>query len=61
EYTITRGNNVFAYEDTDDDDAPGFSPDGGAVLEFNFPYTANTSPTTYQAAAITNLFYMNNM
>ena len=61
EYTITRGNNVFAYEDTDDDNQPGFSPDGGVALEFNFPYTANTSPSTYQSAAITNLFYMNNM
>ena len=61
EYTITRGNNVFAYEDTDDDNLPGFSPDGGAVLEFNFPYSGTTSPTANQAAAITNLFYMNNM
>lgn len=61
EYTITRGNNVFAYEDTDDDNTPGFSPDGGAVLEFNFPFNPTSGPNTYQAAAITNLFYMNNM
>ena len=61
EYTITRGNNVFAYDDVDNDDVPGFSPDGGAVLEFNFPYNPSSSPNTYQAAAITNLFYMNNM
>ncbi|MBK7965770.1 MAG: M36 family metallopeptidase [Bacteroidetes bacterium] len=30
EYTITRGNNVHAYEDKDDDDLPGVSPEGGA-------------------------------
>lgn len=61
EYTITRGNNVYAYEDTDDDDQPGFSPDGTASLNFDFPFVPGTSPTTYQAAAVTNLFYMNNM
>jgi PKD repeat protein len=61
EYTITRGNNVFAYEDGDDDDLPGFSPDGGPALTFNFPYNSSSAPATYQSAAITNLFYMNNM
>ncbi len=61
EYTITRGNNVFAYDDVADNNAPGFSPDGNAVLEFNFPYNGTANPSTYQAAAITNLFYMNNM
>lgn len=61
EYTITRGNNVHAYEDTLDDNSPGFSPDGGAVLEFNFPYNGFASPTTYLPAAITNLFYTNNI
>lgn len=61
EYTITRGNNVFAYEDGDDDDLPGFSPDGGPALTFNFPYNSSGAPATYQSAAITNLFYMNNM
>ena len=61
EYTITRGNNVYAYEDAADNNAPGFSPDGTNVLEFNFPYNATANPSTYQPAAITNLFYMNNM
>jgi PKD repeat protein len=61
EYTITRGNNVFAYDDAADNNAPGFSPDGNAVLEFNFPYSGTANPNTYQPAAITNLFYMNNM
>lgn len=57
EYTITRGNNVFAYEDTNDDNAPGFSPDGGANLNFDFPLNLNQNATGYQDAAITNLFY----
>jgi PKD repeat protein len=61
EYTITRGNNVFAYEDTSNANGPGYSPNGGAILEFNFPYTNGSQPTTYIDAAITNLFYMNNM
>lgn len=61
EFTITRGNNVFAYEDADNDDLPGFSPDGGPSLVFNFPYTNSSTPDSNQSAAITNLFYMNNM
>lgn len=61
EYTITRGNNVYAYEDTSDNNSPGYSPNGGAILEFNFPYINGSQPTTYIDAAVTNLFYMNNM
>ena len=60
EYTITRGNNVYAYEDRDSDHLPGFSPDGGSALSFQFPYNASSAPITYEAAAITNLFYQNN-
>jgi PKD repeat protein len=61
EYTITRGNNVYAYEDADNDNEPGFSPDGTSALDFNFPYLPGDDPVNYQSAAITNLFYMNNM
>jgi PKD repeat protein len=61
EYTITRGNNVHAYEDKDDDDLPGFSPDGGSSLIFNFPFSINNPADSNESAAITNLFYMNNM
>ena len=61
DYTITRGNNAYAYEDVDDDDLPGFSPDGTDMLDFNFPYNPLDPAANYQAAAITNLFYMNNM
>lgn len=61
EYTITRGNNVYATEDTNDDDNPGYAPDGGANLDFDFPLNLNQAGTGYWDAAITNLFYMNNM
>ena len=61
EYTITRGNNVYASEDIDDDNQPGYSPDGGAGLVFDFvkPNTQNTAD--WLDASITNLFYMNNI
>ncbi len=60
EYTITRGNNVYAYEDVDDQDNPGFSPDGGENLLFDFNYVPENGPNSYQSASLTNLFYMNN-
>lgn len=60
EYTITRGNNVYAYEDRDADDQPGYSPDGGADLNFDFPFDPASQPLVNQDAAITNLFYVNN-
>jgi extracellular elastinolytic metalloproteinase len=61
-YTNTRGNNVYAYSDQDNMDAPGYSPDGGEALTFNFPFADGRyeNPFTYRDAAITNLFYMNN-
>lgn len=61
-YTITRGNNVYAYSDQDNANAPGYSPDGGAALNFNFPFADGRydNPFTYRDAAVTNLFYLNN-
>jgi len=59
-YTITRGNNVYAYEDTADKNLPGFSPDGGAARNFDFPFSINGTPAFNRNAAITNLFYINN-
>ncbi len=61
EYTITRGNNVFAYEDRDADNNPGFSPDGGPNLVFDYPYNLNQPAPGYQDASVTNLFYWNNL
>jgi extracellular elastinolytic metalloproteinase len=64
EFTITRGNNVLAKEDVDGNNevgGVGFSPDGSAALNFDFSLDFSLSPFDYQEAAITNLFYMNNM
>ena len=59
EFTNTRGNNVNAYEDGDN---PGFSPNGGGSLIFNFPINTNYSAGNQsESAAITNLFYWNNI
>ncbi|RZS93360.1 M36 family metallopeptidase [Aquimarina brevivitae] len=61
EFTITRGNNVWAQEDRNGNNGTGFSPDGGSGLDFNFPIDLSQSPTSYQSGAITNLFYWNNI
>lgn len=63
EFTITRGNNVHAGLDLS---APngidaGSEPDGGAGLVFDFPLNLNSTPDTYRPAAVTNLFYWNNL
>nr|WP_314497294.1 T9SS-dependent M36 family metallopeptidase [uncultured Chryseobacterium sp.] len=59
-YTITRGNNVYAYEDMADADVPGYSPDGGTARNFNFPFSITGDPYSSMDASITNLFYLNN-
>lgn len=62
EYTITRGNNVYASEDADANNNPGYSPDGGTSLKFDFTYNpAEASPINYKDFAITNLFVANNL
>jgi len=61
EYTITRGNNVYAYEDRANEDTPGYSPDGGPELNFDFPIDLALTPEANQDAVLTNLFYLNNM
>ena len=60
EFTITRGNNVWAYEDMSGSNS-GTSPDGGATLDFDFPFDLTVQPAAYVDAATTNLFYMNNI
>ncbi|WP_123905668.1 T9SS-dependent M36 family metallopeptidase [Chryseobacterium sp. ERMR1:04] len=66
-YTVTRGNNVFAYEDVagtaltiPPDYLPGTPADGGATRNFNFPFNIDGTPAANRNAAITNLFYLNN-
>lgn len=60
EYTVTRGNNTNSYEDGDNQ---GYQPDAGAGLEFiGYPFDQNyTAGNQYEDAAITNLFYWNNI
>ncbi|AKS41411.1 M36 family metallopeptidase [Wenzhouxiangella marina] len=61
-YTDTRGNNVFAQEDTDANNADGRRPDGGVDLNFDFAVDLDTQqPAEYEDFAITNLFYWNNL
>lgn len=61
DFTITRGNNVWAQEDQNGNNGVGFSPDGGEELNFNFDYNFNTSPANMVEAVTTNLFYWNNI
>ena len=60
DYTITRGNNVYAYEDMNNSNSPGYSPDAGGALEFNYPYDINGEPLDNMDASLTNLFVWNN-
>jgi PKD repeat protein len=60
EYTITRGNNVHAYEDRNNDNLPGYSPDGTSNLVFDSVYSFTNAPLLNQHASVTNLFYLNN-
>ncbi len=60
-HTNTRGNNVWAQEDANNNNGTGASPTS-ATLEFDFPYTQATgTAAANQNAAITNLFYWNNL
>ena len=63
EFTTTQGNNAHAYTDTDNNNTPdgGSSPSGGAGLVFDFPLDLTLAPSTYRPAAVTNLFYWNNI
>lgn len=62
EFTVTRGNNVNAYEDGNNS---GYQPDCGGTLDCAssplFNVDLSQSPDTYEAAAISNLFYWNNI
>lgn len=60
EFTITRGNNVWAKEDRAGNNGVGYAPDGGEDLIFDYPLAFDAPPAVYEDAAITNLFYWNN-
>ena len=64
EYVTTRGNNVYAYQDSDGNDAPATPsdlPNGGAGLVFDAPFNPDDEPENQSAAGVINLFYMQNM
>lgn len=61
EFTITRGNNVWAQDDLNGNNGTGSSPNGGSGLNFDFPLNLNNAPSTFLPAATTNLFYWNNI
>lgn len=58
-YTSTRGNNVMAYDDGANMDAPGSYAEGGATRTFDFPFVENATAANLNAST-TNLFYVNN-
>jgi Zn-dependent metalloprotease len=67
--TVSTGNNVEAYLDTNADNAPDANNSTGlsnghataANQDFTFPYSLTVDPRTQQAAAVTNLFYYCNI
>ena len=67
--TVTTGNNVEAYLDTDANNAPDNNNGAGlstghasaANQDFTFPFSTAVDPRTQQAAIVTNLFYYNNI
>lgn len=61
EFTITRGNNVHAYTDTNgDDQSDQIEPDGTSTLTFDFSHDQLGEPNESHDAAQVNLFYANN-
>jgi extracellular elastinolytic metalloproteinase len=63
-FTNPQGNNAHAYEDRDGNNAApalGSQPNGGAGLNFNFPINLSADPSQSIPAAVTNLFYWNNI
>lgn len=63
DFTTTRGNNVWAYDDPFANNTPSVTPSGGASLTFDFGLNFSQSATAQpnKNASITNLFYWNNM
>jgi Zn-dependent metalloprotease len=67
--TVTTGNNVDAYLDTDANNSPDNNNTTGlsagrassASQDFTFPYTTGVDPRTQKPAVVSNLFYFNNV
>lgn len=64
-FNVTRGNNVWAKDDVNSDNLLGSNPTGtgsypNLTFDFTYPGTG-VAASTYLPAAITNLFYMNNI
>jgi Zn-dependent metalloprotease len=67
--TVTTGNNVEAYLDTNADNAPDANNTTGlssghassSTQDFTFPFSTTVDPRTQQAAVVANLFYFNNV
>lgn len=67
--TVTTGNNVEAYLDTDANNAPDNNNGTGlstghassSTQDFTFAFSTTVDPRTQQAAVVTNLFYYNNI
>ncbi len=61
EYTYTRGNNSWAYDDSaNDNTGTQIESAAGSNSVFDFPFDPNLEPESNRSAAITNLFYMTN-
>jgi len=61
DWQITRGNNVYASCDTANKNIPGYSPNGGSDLTFNYDYSPRNQSSQNIPAVTTNLFYWNNL
>jgi Zn-dependent metalloprotease len=67
--TVTTGNNVDAYLDTNADNQPDAINEAGiqngrafsSIQDFTFPFTLDVDPRTQRAAEVANLFYFNNI
>ena len=60
EFDYCRGNNVHAQEDRNANNGIGYSP-SSPIYEYDYPLDLSQGPETYEDAAITNLFYWNNI
>ncbi len=61
ETSDSTGNNVLAQEDANGNNGIGSRATGGGSLVFDFPLDLGQPPSASQDAAITNLFYWNNV